>query len=74
MLVKRVDMVEAECIVRGYLEGSGLKDYRATRKVGGIKLPEGLKQADKLPEPIFTPLPKPKKVMTLISVMMNLKI
>ena len=54
MLVKRVDMVEAECIVRGYLEGSGLKDYRATGKVGGIKLPEGLKQADKLPEPIFT--------------------
>jgi len=61
MLVKRVDMVEAECIVRGYLEGSGLKDYRATGKVGGIKLPEGLKQADKLPEPIFTPSTKAKE-------------
>ncbi|NLM75107.1 MAG: phosphoribosylaminoimidazolesuccinocarboxamide synthase [Clostridiaceae bacterium] len=61
MLVKRVDMVEAECIVRGYLEGSGLKDYRATGKVGGVKLPEGLKQADKLPEPIFTPSTKAKE-------------
>jgi len=58
MLVKRVEMVEAECIVRGYLEGSGLKDYKATGVVSGIKLPEGLKQADKLPEPIFTPSTK----------------
>ncbi len=58
MLVKRVKMVEAECIVRGYLEGSGLKDYKATGEISGIKLPEGLKQADKLPEPIFTPSTK----------------
>lgn len=61
MLVKRVQMEEAECIVRGYLEGSGLKDYRATGAVGGIKLPEDLKQADKLPEPIFSPSTKAKE-------------
>lgn len=61
MLVKRVKMVEAECIVRGYLEGSGLKDYKATGEISGIKLPEGLKQADKLPEPIFTPSTKAKE-------------
>jgi phosphoribosylaminoimidazole-succinocarboxamide synthase len=58
MLVKRVKMVEVECIVRGYLEGSGLKDYKSTGEISGIKLPEGLKQADKLPEPIFTPSTK----------------
>lgn len=58
MLVKKIKMVEAECIVRGYLEGSGLKDYKATGCICGIKLPEGLKQADKLPEPIFTPSTK----------------
>lgn len=58
MLVKKVKMVEAECIVRGYLEGSGLKEYRKTGSICGIKLPAGLKQADKLPEPIFTPSTK----------------
>lgn len=58
MLVKKVNMVEAECIVRGYLEGSGLKDYKNTGCICGIKLPEGMKQADKLPEPIFTPSTK----------------
>ncbi len=58
MLVKKVKMAEAECIVRGYLEGSGLKDYRKTRSICGIKLPEGLRQAEKLPEPIFTPSTK----------------
>ena len=58
MLVKRVEMIEAECIVRGYLEGSGLKDYKATGEISGIKLPEGLRQADKLPQPIFTPSTK----------------
>lgn len=58
MLVRRVKMVEAECIVRGYLEGSGLKDYKAKGEISGIKLPEGLKQADKLPDPIFTPSTK----------------
>jgi phosphoribosylaminoimidazole-succinocarboxamide synthase len=61
MLVKRVKMVEAECIVRGYLEGSGLKDYKATGEISGIKLPEGLRQADRLPEPIFTPSTKAKE-------------
>ncbi len=58
MLVKRVQMEKAECIVRGYLEGSGLKDYKATGHVCGIRLPEGLRQADKLPEPIFSPSTK----------------
>ncbi len=58
MLVHRVNMIPAECIVRGYLEGSGLKDYRATGEVSGIPLPKGLKQADRLPEPLFTPSTK----------------
>ncbi|NMB33826.1 MAG: phosphoribosylaminoimidazolesuccinocarboxamide synthase [Clostridium sp.] len=58
MLVKKIKMVEAECIVRGYLEGSGLKEYNKTGCICGIQLPEGLKQADKLPEPIFTPSTK----------------
>lgn len=61
MLVHRVNMVEAECIVRGYLEGSGLKDYKSTGMVSGIRLPAGLVQADKLPEPIFTPSTKAKE-------------
>ncbi|NLU51510.1 MAG: phosphoribosylaminoimidazolesuccinocarboxamide synthase [Clostridiaceae bacterium] len=61
MLVKKVKMIEAECIVRGYLEGSGLKDYIATGKISGIELPKGLKQADRLPEPIFTPSTKAKE-------------
>lgn len=58
MLVKRVKMEKTECIVRGYLEGSGLKDYLAAGQICGIRLPEGLKQADKLPEPIFSPSTK----------------
>ncbi|MDP4092987.1 MAG: phosphoribosylaminoimidazolesuccinocarboxamide synthase [Bacillota bacterium] len=58
MLVNKVDMVKAECIVRGYLEGSGLKEYNNTGSICQIKLPSGLKQADKLPEPIFTPSTK----------------
>ncbi len=58
MLVKKIDMVPAECIVRGYLEGSGLKEYNETGCICGIKLPAGLKQADKLHEPIFTPSTK----------------
>lgn len=58
MLVKKAKMVSAECIVRGYLEGSGLKDYQKTGSICGIKLPAGLKQGDKLPEPIFTPSTK----------------
>jgi phosphoribosylaminoimidazole-succinocarboxamide synthase len=58
MLVHKVEMAQAECIVRGYLEGSGLKEYNETGSICGIKLPEGLKQCDKLPEPIFTPSTK----------------
>lgn len=58
MLVRKVKMAEAECIVRGYLEGSGLKEYNATGSICGIKLPAGIKQCEKLPEPIFTPSTK----------------
>jgi len=58
MLVHKVQMVQAECIVRGYLEGSGLKEYNATGSICGIKLPAGLRQCEKLPEPIFTPSTK----------------
>jgi len=58
MLVKKVKIVKAECVVRGYLEGSGLKEYLASGSICGIKLPPGLKQCEKLPEPIFTPTTK----------------
>jgi phosphoribosylaminoimidazole-succinocarboxamide synthase len=58
MLVRKGKMLDVECIVRGYLEGSGLKDYNRTGSICGIKLPPGLRQADRLPEPIFTPSTK----------------
>lgn len=58
MLVHKMRMADAECIVRGYLEGSGLKEYNMSGSVCGIRLPAGLKQCDKLPEPIFTPSTK----------------
>lgn len=58
MLVKKADMFPVEYIVRGYLTGSGLKDYQATGAVCGIKLPEGLVNSSKLPEAIFTPSTK----------------
>lgn len=58
MLVRKLEIVPAECIVRGYLEGSGLKDYRHTGSICGILLPKGMKQAEKLPEPVFTPSTK----------------
>lgn len=51
-------VIPVECVVRGYLEGTGLKDYQATGAVCGVSLPKGLKQCDKLPEPIFTPATK----------------
>lgn len=54
MLVKKLEMFPIECIVRGYLAGSGWKSYQETGKVCGIQLPEGLKEDDKLPEPIYT--------------------
>lgn len=58
MLVKKIKMVPVECIVRGYLEGSALKEYKATGMISGILMPEDLRQADKLPEAIFTPSTK----------------
>jgi phosphoribosylaminoimidazole-succinocarboxamide synthase len=58
MLVKKSRPLPVECIIRGYLTGSGLKDYKATGKVSGIKLPVGLTEASRLPEPIFTPSTK----------------
>lgn len=58
MLVKKIKMLPAECIVRGYLEGSALKEYRQSGTVSGMAMPAGLRQADKLPEPIFTPSTK----------------
>ena len=58
MLVKRAQMFPVECVVRGYLSGSGWKDYLATGAICGIPLPSGLRESDKLPEPIFTPATK----------------
>lgn len=58
MLVKKADMFPVECIVRGYLTGSGLKDYQATGSLCGIALPEGLVNSSKLPETLFTPSTK----------------
>ncbi len=58
MLVRKAKPVLLECVVRGYLAGSGWKEYQKTQSVCGIELPEGLQQASKLPEPIFTPSTK----------------
>ena len=58
MLVKALDMLPVECVVRGYLIGSGWRDYQATGATSGVTLPPGLEQADRLPEPIFTPAAK----------------
>lgn len=58
MLVRKARSLPIECIVRGYLTGSGLKEYRSTGAVSGIKLPSGLTEASRLPEPIFTPSTK----------------
>jgi phosphoribosylaminoimidazole-succinocarboxamide synthase len=58
MVVARGDMFPVECVVRGYLSGSGWKEYQSSGKVCGIQLPAGLKESDKLPEPIFTPSTK----------------
>jgi phosphoribosylaminoimidazole-succinocarboxamide synthase len=58
MLVKRAQMIDIECVARGYLSGSGWKEYQQTGAVCGIKLPAGLKESQKLPEPIFTPATK----------------
>ena len=58
MLVKKLRMLPIECIVRGYITGSGWESYKKTGLVCGIKLPEGLKESEKLPEPIYTPSTK----------------
>jgi phosphoribosylaminoimidazole-succinocarboxamide synthase len=58
MLVRRADRVDAECVVRGYLAGSGWAEYRKAGRVVGHALPAGLREADRLPEPIFTPSTK----------------
>lgn len=58
MVVHKLDMLPFECVARGYLTGSGLKEYKANGTVCGIELPEGLQEASRLPEPIFTPATK----------------
>jgi len=61
MIVKRVKIIPLECVVRGYMAGSGWKDYQKTGGICGIKLPPGLKNSSKLPQPIFTPSTKAEK-------------
>ncbi len=58
MICRRLAIIPVECVVRGYLAGSGWKDYRATGRVSGITLPPGLRESDRLPEPLFTPSTK----------------
>jgi phosphoribosylaminoimidazole-succinocarboxamide synthase len=58
LVVRRLEMLPVECIVRGYITGSGWKDYQATGTVSGIELPAGLQESQQLPEPIFTPSTK----------------
>lgn len=58
MLVKKANPMPVECVVRGYLAGSGWKEYQKTQSICGIKLPKGLRESDRLPEPIFTPATK----------------
>ncbi len=58
MMVKKSELIPLECIVRGYISGSGWKDYQKDGEICGIELPKGLKESDKLPEPIFTPSTK----------------
>src|SRR5438309_10886867 len=58
MECRKLEMLPIECVVRGYLAGSGWKDYQATGSTSGHAPPEGLRESDKLPQPIFTPAPK----------------
>jgi phosphoribosylaminoimidazole-succinocarboxamide synthase len=58
MVVRKLEMLPVECVVRGYLSGSGWKDYERTGAVSGIELPPGLRESDRLPDPIFTPSTK----------------
>jgi phosphoribosylaminoimidazole-succinocarboxamide synthase len=64
MLVKKASPLPVECIVRGYVSGSGWKEYKAPGSICGIQLPAGLVESQQLPEPIFTPRPKPSWVNT----------
>src|SRR3972149_6305299 len=58
MLVRKAERIEVECVVRGYLSGSGWKEYQETGAISGVKLPPGLKESQELFEPIFTPTTK----------------
>ena len=58
MIVRKTQPLPIECVVRGYVSGSGWKDYRTTGKICGLQLPAGLRESDRLPEPIFTPATK----------------
>jgi phosphoribosylaminoimidazole-succinocarboxamide synthase len=58
MVVHKLKMLPVECVVRGYITGSGWKDYRATGAVSGIQLPDGLQESDQLPSPVYTPSTK----------------
>jgi phosphoribosylaminoimidazole-succinocarboxamide synthase len=58
MIVRKLEMLSVECVVRGYITGSGWKDYQRSGAVSGIELPRGLRESDRLPEPIFTPSTK----------------
>ena len=58
MIVKRAKMIDVECVARGYVSGSGWKDYKRTGAICGIPLPAGLRESDRLPEPVFTPASK----------------
>src|SRR3954463_206883 len=58
MLVERLEMFPVECVVRGYITGSGWKDYQASGAICGIELPDGLQESEQLPEPIYTPATK----------------
>jgi phosphoribosylaminoimidazole-succinocarboxamide synthase len=58
LVVRRLQMLPVECVVRGYITGSGWKDYQASGKVSGIELPSGLRESERLPQPIFTPSTK----------------
>src|SRR3954469_8061933 len=58
IVVRKLEMLPVECVVRGYITGSGWKDYQATGSASGIELPPGLRESDRLPTPIFTPSTK----------------
>src|SRR6185312_4046761 len=58
LVVKKLDMLPVECVVRGYITGSGWKDYQATGHVSGLELPPGLQESERLPEPLYTPSTK----------------